>query len=209
MARADSSLPQDWYASERARNRGEEPQHFSNADLDEMLIRLEPEQRTFLLSLPRFWPDLNQSLREGLGGWNYRGLYLHSSNYKPFREVVAARAMLTTIREERDLAGQAALTAAIEVAMRADDLAKKLRSQSSREGRGRKPSRSRPLVEAKAAERQAAGEQAAEKKAEAEWLAEWLVENHPNSRPLKANTIRNYYLSKYEKPPPSLGRARN
>jgi hypothetical protein len=207
MARADSSLPQDWYASERAKNLREEPEHFSDADLDEMLVRLEPEQRSFLLQLPRFSPDLNQSLREVLGGWNYRGPYLRSSTHA-FVEVVAARAMLTTIREDRQLAGEAALTAAIEAEMRADDLAKKHRSKSSRERRGRKPSPSGALVEAKAAERQAVGEQAPEKKAEAEWLAEWLVRAHPNSRPLAANTIRNSYLNKYEKPALSSDRAR-
>jgi hypothetical protein len=38
MARADSSLPQDWYADERAKNLEEEQQHFSDADLDEMLL---------------------------------------------------------------------------------------------------------------------------------------------------------------------------
>jgi hypothetical protein len=207
MARADGSLSQDWYASERATKLEEEPEHFSDADLDEMLVRLELEQRTFLLRLPRFSPDLRQSLRDVLGGWNYRGLYLNSS-INPFLEVVAARAMLTTIREERELAGQAALTAAIDVAMRAQDLANEPRSRSSRERRGRKPSLSGALVEAKAAERQAVGEQASEKKAEAEWLAEWLVREHPHSRLLAANTIRNYYLNKYEKPASSSDRAR-
>ena len=102
-----------------------------------------------------------------------------------------------------------ALTEAIDAAMRSDELAKKPRSKSSRGRRGRKPSLSGALVEAKAAERQAVGEQASGKKAEAEWLAEWLVGKHPPSPPLAANTIRNYYLSKYEKPPLSPDRARN
>lgn len=116
--------------------------------------------------------------------------------------------MLTTVREERELASHAALTAAIDAEMGADDLVKKPRSKSSRERRGRKPSPSGALVEAKAAERQAVGQQLPEKKAEAEWLAKWLVREHPNSRPLAANTIRNNYLSKYENPASPSDRAR-
>ena len=59
-----------------------------------------------------------------------------------------------------------------------------------------------------AAERQAVGQQLPEKKAEAEWLAKWLVREHPNSRPLAANTIRNNHLSKYENPASPSDRAR-
>lgn len=83
MARADNSLPQDWFADERAEKLEEEAEQFSDADLDEMLARLEPEQRTFLLQLPRFSLDLNESLRVVLGGWNYRGLYLRSTTSAP------------------------------------------------------------------------------------------------------------------------------